>query len=179
MFKTITIIAAVAIVLFIVTVLVLASGKPETFRVQRQASIKAPPEKIFPLINDFHQWGAWSPYEKLDPAMKRTYSGAELGKGAVYAWDGAGKAGAGRMEILEASPASKVAIQLDFIRPFEARNTAEFSLQAQGDSTSVTWAMYGPSPYISKLMGVFFNMDSMIGKDFEAGLTSLKAAAEK
>ncbi|MGH8804491.1 MAG: SRPBCC family protein [Polaromonas sp.] len=172
-------IIAIIIGALLAGLLIFAATTPDTFRVQRQASIKAPPEKIFPLINDFHQWGAWSPYEKLDPAMKRTYSGADLGKGAVYAWDGTGKAGAGRMEILEASPASKVAIQLDFIKPFEARNTAEFTLQAQGDSTSVTWAMYGPSPYIAKLMGVFFNMDSMIGKDFEAGLVNLKTAAEK
>ncbi|MGH6639933.1 MAG: SRPBCC family protein [Polaromonas sp.] len=172
-------IIAIIIGALLAGLLIFAATTPDTFRVQRQASIKAPPEKIFPLINDFHQWGAWSPYEKLDPAMKRTYSGADLGKGAVYAWDGTGKAGAGRMMILEASPASKVAIQLDFIKPFEARNTAEFTLQAQGDSTSVTWAMYGPSPYIAKLMGVFFNMDSMIGKDFEAGLVNLKTAAEK
>lgn len=172
-------IIAIIIGVLLAGLLIFAATKPDTIRVQRQASIKAPPEKIFPFINDFHQWGAWSPYEKLDPAMKRTYSGAAMGKGAVYAWDGTGKAGAGRMEIAESSPSSKVAIQLDFIRPFEARNTAEFTLQAQGDATNVTWAMYGPSPYIAKLMGVFFNMDSMIGKDFEAGLASLKATAEK
>ena len=175
MFKII----AIIIGLLLAGLLIFAATRPDAFRVQRQVSIKAPPEKIFPLINDFHQWGAWSPYEKLDPAMKRTYSGAGLGKGAVYAWDGSGKAGAGRMEIQESSPSSRVAIQLDFTKPFEARNTAEFTLQHQGDATTVTWAMYGPSPYIAKLMGVFFSMDTMIGKDFEAGLANLKSTSEK
>ena len=175
MFKII----AIIIGLLLAGLLIFAATRPDAFRVQRQVSIKAPPEKIFPLINDFHQWGAWSPYEKLDPTMKRTYSGAGLGKGAVYAWDGSGKAGAGRMEIQESSPSSRVAIQLDFTKPFEARNTAEFTLQHQGDATTVTWAMYGPSPYIAKLMGVFFSMDTMIGKDFEAGLANLKSTSEK
>ena len=111
--------------------------------------------------------------------MKRTFGGAPAGKGATYAWEGNGKAGAGRMEITESTPSSKIAIKLDFIKPFEGHNVAEFTLQPQGDATQVTWAMHGPSPYIAKLMGLFFNMEQMIGKDFEAGLANLKTATEK
>lgn len=175
MLKTI----AIAVVALLAAVLAFAATRPDTFRVQRATSIKAPPEKIFALINDFHSWDAWSPYEKLDPAMKRTRSGAANGKGAVYAWESDGKAGAGRMEITESSASSKVAIQLDFAKPFESHNIAEFTLEPQGDATHVTWAMQGPSPYISKVIGLFFNMDQMIGKDFEAGLANLKTLTEK
>lgn len=156
-----------------------AAFKPNTFRVQRSTTIKAPPEKVFPLINDFHTWGTWSPYEKLDPAMKRTYGGEAGGKGAVYAWESNGNAGAGRMEITESSPNSRIKIKLDFSKPFQANNVAEFTLDDKGGSTDVTWAMYGPNPYIAKLMGLFFDMDNLVGKDFEAGLANLKAAAEK
>lgn len=170
---------ALVVVLAIAVLLVFAATRPDTFRVQRTARIDAPAEKIFPLIDDFHRWGAWSPYEKLDPGMKRSFGGAASGKGATYAWQGNGQAGAGRMEIVESAPSSKVAIQLDFIEPFEGHNMAEFTLQPQGGATQVTWAMHGPSPYVARLMGIFFNMDRMIGKDFEAGLANLKAATEK
>jgi hypothetical protein len=111
--------------------------------------------------------------------MKRTYSGAATGKGAVYEWEGNNKAGKGRMEITDTSPPSKVTINLDFVKPFEAHNIVEFTLQAEGDSTNITWAMHGPSPYVAKVMGIFFNMDTMIGKDFETGLANMKAIAEK
>lgn len=168
-----------AILALIAIVLIYAATRPDTFRVERTARIAAPAAKIFPLIDDFHRWEAWSPYEKLDPGMKRTFGGAPAGKGATYAWEGNGKAGAGRMEITESTPSSKIAIKLDFIKPFEGHNVAEFTLQPQGDATQVTWAMHGPSPYIAKLMGLFFNMDQMIGKDFEAGLANLKTATEK
>ena len=151
----------------------------DTFRVQRATTIKAPPEKVYALIEDFNGWRSWSPWEKLDPAMKRTLSGEAKGKGAVYAWDGDKNVGAGRMEILESSPSSKVAIQLDFLRPFASRNSAVFTLEPKGDTTSVTWVMQGPSTYMTKLMSVFASMDSMIGKDFEAGLANMKAVAEK
>ena len=170
---------AIGIVTIIAAVLLYATTRPDSFSVQRTATIKAPPEKIFPLINDFHSWPAWSPWEKLDPGMQRTHSGAPAGKGAAYAWVGNSKVGEGRMEILESTQPSKVSIKLDFIKPFEARNTADFTLQPQGDSTQVTWVMHGPAPYVTKLMTVFVSMDSMVGKDFEAGLANLKAAAEK
>ena len=111
--------------------------------------------------------------------MKRTHSGAASGKGAVYEWEGNSKVGKGRMEIVDTSPPSKVTVKLDFLKPFEGHNVAEFTLEPKGDSTNVTWAMHGPAPYISKLMAVFVSMDSMVGKDFEAGLANMKAAAEK
>ena len=170
---------AIAVVVVIAAILIYAANQPDNFRVQRATTIKAPPEKIFPLIADLHSWGSWSPWEKMDPAMKRTYSGPASGKGAAYAWEGNSKVGEGRMEITEASPPSKVSIKLDFLKPLEGHNTAEFTLEPKGESTNVTWAMYGPSAYIAKVMGVFVSMDSMIGKDFEAGLANLKAAAER
>jgi uncharacterized protein YndB with AHSA1/START domain len=174
MLKTI----AIAVVVLIAAVLVFAATKPDTFRVERSASIKAPPEKIFPLLNDFQRWDAWSPWEKKDPAMKRTYSASTSGKGAEYAWEGNKDVGQGRMEIAESVPPSKLAIKLDFLKPFETHNRVEFTLEPKGDSTNVTWAMQGPAPYISKLMQVFVSMDKLIGKDFETGLANLKAAAE-
>jgi carbon monoxide dehydrogenase subunit G len=175
MFKKI----AIVVVVLLAAVLLFATTKPDTFRVERTASIQAPPEKVFALINDLHNWGSWSPWEKLDPNMTRTYSGAASGKGAAYAWEGNSKVGAGRMEITDTSAPSKVTIQLDFLKPFEGHNIAEFTLAPQGSSTKVTWAMYGPSPYITKVMSVFISMDSMIGKDFESGLANLKTVAEK
>ncbi|HUL64960.1 MAG TPA: SRPBCC family protein [Burkholderiaceae bacterium] len=171
-------IVGIAVLVLIVGVLVFAASKPDSFRVQRTASIKAPPEKVFALINDLKGWNTWSPYEKKDPAMKRTLSGAPTGKGAIYEWSGNKDVGRGRMEITDAAPPSKVLIKLDFIEPFEAHNTAEFDLLPRGDMTDVTWALYGPSPFIAKVMGLFFNMDTMIGRDFETGLANLKAVAE-
>lgn len=177
MFEVLVIIAVI-LAIAIAAVLVLAATKPGTLRVQRSISIKAPAETIFPLINDFQQWKGWSPYENKDPAMKRTYSGAERGKGAAYAWDGDKNVGQGSIEMIESGP-RKIVIKLDFLKPFEAHNMGEFLLEPKGDSTSVTWATYGPSPYVSKVVGTFINIDDMIGRDFEKGLADLKAAAEK
>ena len=178
MFETIAIIAVILAVA-IAIVLVLAMTKPDRFSVQRATSIRAPADSIFPLINDFHRWGTWSPYENKDPAMKRTYSGAESGKGAVYAWEGNNNVGSGRMEILDTRAPSKIVIKLDFFRPFEGHNTAEFTMLPQGDATHLTWLMHGPAPFMSRLMQVFMNIDNMIGKDFEVGLANLKKLAEK
>jgi hypothetical protein len=175
MFKII----ALVVVVLICALLIYAATKPDTFRVQRSISINAPPEKVFPLIDDFHRWGSWSPYETKDPAMKRTYSGTASGKGSVYEWDGDRNVGKGRMEIAESFPPSRVSIKLDFITPFEAHNVAEFTLEGKGDATNVTWAMHGPLPYFAKVVHLFFDMDSMVGKDFEAGLANLKTIAEK
>lgn len=172
-------IIAVVLVVAVAAVLLYAATKPDSFDVRRALNIKAPPDKIFALINDLHGWGAWSPYEKKDPAMKRTFSGAASGKGAIYEWDGNKNVGKGRMEIIDASAPSKVVIKLDFISPFEGHNTAEFTMDAKGDGTDVTWAMHGPAPFISKVMQVFINMDTMIGKDFEAGLANLKTLSEQ
>jgi hypothetical protein len=173
MFKII----AVVIVLLIAAFLAFAATRPNSFSVKRSISIKAPPQKIAAMIDDFHNWGAWSPWEKLDPALKRTYSGAASGKGAVYDWTGNSKVGTGRMEILDSSTA-KTTIKLDFLKPFEAHNIADFTLEPSGDSTNVTWEMRGPSPYMMKVMGILMNMDKTIGKDFETGLGNLKTAAE-
>jgi uncharacterized protein YndB with AHSA1/START domain len=177
----IEIIAIVAVVLAIAIaiVLVLAATKPASFRVQRSITVKAPPEKIFPLIDDFHQWRSWSPYENKDPAMKRSFSGAQSGKGAVYGWEGNKNVGSGRMEILDAPVPSKIVIKLDFFKPFEGHNTAEFTLLPQADVTNITWAMHGPAPFMSKVMQVFMNFDHMIGKDFEIGLANLKRLTEQ
>jgi hypothetical protein len=173
-------IAIIAIVLAvaIVILLVYASTRPDTFRVQRTASINAPADRIFPLINEFDNWTAWSPYEHRDPNLKRTRSGPQSGKGAIYEWDGNKNVGQGRMEVLDSAPPSKVLIKLDFFRPFRATNTAEFTLQPRGGATDVTWAMYGPVPYFAKIMHMFCNVDRMCGRDFEAGLASMKARLE-
>lgn len=177
MFKIIAIIGVV-VAIAIVIVLILAATKPDSFRVQRSLMIKAPPETLFALINDFHRWGTWSPWETKDPAMKRTFSGAPSGTGAVYAWDGNKNVGSGRMEILESAIPSTIVIKLDFFKPFEGHNTAEFTLSPQADTTTVNWVMRGPAPFMSKVMQVFMNFDSMIGKDFEQGLANLKKATE-
>lgn len=163
-----------AIVVIVAGLLAYAATRPDVFRVERSASIQAPPEAIYPLIADLHCWESWSPYEKKDPAMQRSFSGAASGKGAGYAWEGNNKVGAGRMEIIDAVEPVKVVLQLDFLRPMQARNTAEFTLSPVGDATQVTWAMHGPASFVSKLMGVVINMDKMIGTDFEVGLQNLQ-----
>jgi hypothetical protein len=169
---------ALALLLIIAAILIIAAFQPNTFHVERTTTIKAPPEKIVPLLTDFHRWQQWSPYEKLDPAMKRTISGAPSGPGAIYEWSGNSQAGAGRMEILNASNAG-VKIKLDFTKPFASHNIAEFRLEPHGDTTNVTWSMTGPQMYISKVICLFMNMDKMVGKDFETGLANLKAIAER
>jgi len=151
----------ITVVVLFAALLIYAATRPDTFRVERSISIKALPEKIFPLINDFREWEPWSPWEKIDPAVKRSYSGAVNGESAIYEWSGNKNLGQGRMKIIESSPAAKVIIKIDFIKPFEAHNT-----------------MYGPCPYISKLMGIFFSMDKMVGRKYEEGLENLKALSE-
>jgi hypothetical protein len=182
MLKTALISLAALVVVAIAIVLILAAMKPDTFQVQRSIAIDAPPERIQPLIADFRAWGAWSPWEKKDPAMKRSFGGADSGVGARYAWDGDKNVGRGSMEIVEAAP-SKVALKLDFIAPFEAHNDAVFVLQPRGRgataSTNVTWTMTGPTPFLGKIIHVFMDMDRMVGGDFEAGLAAMKAAAER
>jgi hypothetical protein len=169
---------AIIIVALIVALLLYAATRPDTFRVERSLSIKVPAEKIFPLINDFREWEPWSPWEKADPALKRSYSGAASGEGAVYEWSGNKNIGQGRLEIVESLPPSKVKLKIDFIEPFEAHNMIEFTLVPQGDSTRVTQAMYGPSPFTSRLMGIFCSMDKMVGQKYEEGLANLKALSE-
>jgi Polyketide cyclase / dehydrase and lipid transport len=171
--------ALLIIVVLVVVVLAYAATKPNTLHVERSALINATPDRIFPLIIDFRRWGTWSPYERLDPTMKRTYGGSASGTGAVYEWSGNSNVGAGRMEITNAVPSSSVTIKLDFTSPLEGHDIAEFTLKPEGTATNVTWAMDGPTPYVGKIMGVFVNMDSMIGDAFATGLHNLKAQAEK
>lgn len=149
----------------------------DTFVVKRSAVISAPAERVYNLLSDFRNWSSWSPWEKLDSAMKKATSGAASGKGAVYQWEGNKKAGKGRMEITEATAPSRVVIKLDFEKPFRATNRTEFTLVPRGDATNVTWTMEGHRPFLMRILGVFFNMDKMIGKDFEEGLANLQSIA--
>jgi hypothetical protein len=173
------IVALIIIALLISSVLLYAATKPNTFRTQRSALIKTTPTKLFALINDLPQWQAWSPWEKLDPNMKRMPSGPTKGVGAAYAWEGNKKVGSGRMEIMESESPSKVVLKLDFFKPFKAHNTAEFTLEKKGTATEITWAMYGPQRYMMKVMGMLMDCDHMVGKQFEEGLANLKGIAEK
>jgi hypothetical protein len=179
MLKTILAIIVVVLLVAVVGTVALALAKPDSFRVQRAIVIKAAPDRIFALINDFKAWPQWSPYEAKDPKMQRTLSGADSGPGSVYEWSGDKNVGQGRMEIMESTAPTKIVIKLDFLKPFEGHNTATFTLVSQGEATEVTWAMYGPSTFITKVMSVFFNLDKMIGTDFEAGLANLKRLTEQ
>ncbi len=172
-------IVLIVIALAIGIILALAFTKPATFSVRRSITIQAPPQKILPLVHDFRNWVQWSPWEKLDPAMQKTYGGPTSGVGHTYAWEGNKKVGSGRMEITEVVPASKVVLKLDFLAPFEAHNMTEIAFVPRGDQTDVTWNMYGPNTFMTKVMQVFMSMDRMVGKDFESGLAAMKVAAEK
>lgn len=167
-----------ALIVMVAALLLFAATRPGSFTVERRIAVQAPPAKIQPLIADFHRWADWSPWEKLDPAMQRTFGGPPSGVGATYGWKGNGDVGSGRMEVKEAAP-DKVRIQLDFMEPIEGHNMTDFVLTPRLGGTEVRWVMTGPAPFLTKLMTVFVSMDSMIGKDFEKGLAQLKAAAEK
>lgn len=170
--------AILALVAAVVAVLGFAATRPDHFRIERSILVQAPAERIHPHITDFRRWRAWSPWEDRDPDLERSYSGSPAGKGAAYAWRGNGKVGEGRMEIVEDETPRRIAIRLEFIKPFAARNLAEFVLSPEGGGTRVTWAMSGPQPFIGKLMSLVFSMDRMVGGDFETGLNRLKTAAE-
>jgi carbon monoxide dehydrogenase subunit G len=174
MFTTLALIVAVALA----GALVFAALKPDTFRIERSIRIDVAPEVIFSNINDFKKWEEWSPWDKIDPALERRYSGAAKGVGAAYSWTGTKKVGSGRMEIIGTTPFTGVQIKLDFTAPFVAHNIIDFTLTKDGDATHVSWAMSGPAPFISKLMGLFFNMDKVVGGDFEKGLAALKNVSE-
>lgn len=163
----------------IVVVLILAARKPDTFQVTRSIAIDAAPERIYPLIADFRAWNAWSPWEKKDPAMRRTFGGPETGIGATYAWAGDKNVGEGSMRITEAQAPGKLGLKLDFLKPFEAHNDVVFALTPQNQGTKVTWIMTGPTPFAAKIMHVFMDMDRMVGADFENGLKAMKATAER
>lgn len=174
MLKTIVVVFVVAVI----AILIFAATKPATYHVERSTTIAASPEKITPLLNDFHNWNQWSPWAKLDPNMHVSYKGAPEGQGAIYEWEGNSKVGKGRMEILAAEP-TLTSIKLDFLSPFASHNQTNFVLRPDGTSTRVTWTMDGPNSFATKLMSLFTSMDKMIGKDFDTGLSQLKSAAEK
>lgn len=171
-------IASLVLALPAAAILIYASTKPDTFHVERSITIKAAPEKIFPLINDFRLWDAWTPYNK-DSGMKKAYSGNVSGKGAHYAWEGNKEVGKGEITIRDTTPPNKPVFDLHMIKPFEGRNVATFSLGAAGDSTKVTWMLDDTHTLVHKTMTLFVNLDQMIGKDFETGLVRLKSVAEK
>jgi len=148
----------------------------DTYTVERSATMTAPPQAVYDQLVDFRRWVHWSPWEELDPALQRTYSGAESGVGAVYEWSGNKKAGQGRMEITEAVPASKIVIALDFIKPFKASNITTFSLTPEDSGTRVVWSMTGSRPLLMRVLGFLFNPEKMVGPDFEKGLAKLQEA---
>jgi carbon monoxide dehydrogenase subunit G len=169
------------LILLLVVVLgvaLLATRQPDSYTVERRISVNAPPEAVFAQINDFHKWEAWSPWAKLDPAMKTTYSGAPAGPGAVYEWTGNSDVGSGRMEIKQSMAPSEVTIALHFMEPIDSESITSFQMTPNAGGTDVIWTMRGSMEFISKVMGVFSSMDAMIGPDFEKGLAQLKSAAE-
>jgi len=170
---------AIVVVLAVAVLLIVASSRPDVFRVQRTASIRAPAQAIHPLIGDLQRFNTWNPYNRKDPNMKGSYRGPQSGPGAHFDFEGNKDVGRGSIEIIDSQPPQKVTMKLDMIEPFEGHNIVEFTLAPRGDTTDVTWAMHGPAPFMAKLMGIFFDMDRMIGRDFEAGLANLKTAAER
>jgi hypothetical protein len=176
--KRILLVALVVVVVAIAVILTLAAMKPDEFRVARSITIQAPPERIAEEIVDFRRWQAWSPFEGRDPAMRRSFGGTPSGVGATYAWEGNNEVGKGEMEITEVTP-NKITIRLDFETPMEAHNTAQFLLVPSATGTEVTWEMFGPTPFIGKILHVFMDMDRMVGDDFAAGLAKLKSISER
>lgn len=158
-------------------ILILAAMRPGHFRVQRTATIHATPERIHPLISDLRQFNAWNPYEKKDPNIVGAYSGPASGAGASYAFTGNKEVGKGAISITSAAP-DVVRMRLTMLEPFECDNRVEFRLEPSGQATTVTWALEGPLPYVARIVHLFFDMDAMVGKDFESGLAGLKKLAE-
>ena len=178
MLKKIILGIVVMLVVLIAVCLVLVMMQPAHYQVERSTTINAPAAAVFPLVNDFHKWDSWSPWAKLDPAMKTTYEGAPAGTGASYSWVGNSQVGEGKMTITESHPSDLVKIKLEFIKPFAATNATEFTFTPSGNATSVKWTMSGYNNFIGKAFSLFMNMDKMIGADFEKGLAQMKAVAE-
>lgn len=172
-------IAAAIVLVAVAAVFGYAAMQPDTFRIARSTTIKAPPEKIYPLMSDFRRGMEWSPYEKKDPDMKRRFSGAPNGKGSIYEFEGNGEVGAGRLEITDVTPPNKVVLRLDMIKPFEGSNVIEYAIAPKGSATEVTWSMHGHQPLLARAICLFLDMDKMVGADFERGLASLKSIAER
>ena len=169
-----------AIAVIVVGFLIVVAMQPTDFKVERSATMRAPAPAAFAQVNEFQNWQAWSPWEKVDPALKRQYEGPKAGTGAVYAWQGNKDVGEGRMTIMESRPGELVRIKLEFFKPFAATNTAEFSFKPAGaDTTAVTWSMAGQNNFLSKAMCLFIDMDRMVGGMFDQGLTQMKAIVER
>jgi uncharacterized protein YndB with AHSA1/START domain len=171
-------IIALLLLLAVAAVLFIAARKPTTFRIERSVTIAAPAERIFPLINDVRTMNGWSPFTKTDPSIRITYDGPASGKGAAHNWDSTGRAGKGRLEIIDATPPSVVDLRLLMSKPMSCDNRVRFTLAPAGSATTVTWAMTGPWPYLHRIMGTVFNTDKMVGGEFEKGLRDLKRMAE-
>jgi uncharacterized protein YndB with AHSA1/START domain len=170
---------AIMLCVLVVALLVYATTKPDRFCVSRATTIKAPPERIFPLIANLKSMNTWNPFVEPDPAIKISYSGPESGQGAAHTWAGNGKVGEGRIEITEAQPPSRVAMRLQMIKPMKADNAVEFTLAGHGSGTDVTWAMSGRQSLMTKLMTLFIDCERMVGSQFEKGLANLKVLAER
>jgi uncharacterized protein YndB with AHSA1/START domain len=170
---------SIIVAALVAAVLIFAATRPNAFRVQRSMTIKAPPERIFALINDFHSWNRWAPQDKEDPTMSRTYSGPANGQGAVSEWNSSGSAGSGQMVIIESVAPKRISIKVDWVKPLETHNVNEFTLEPAEASTRVTWSMRGTNLFIMKIMSIFVNMDRVVGKHFESGLYNLKTLAEQ
>jgi hypothetical protein len=169
----------VGVGVFVVLLILLALRQPDEFTIQRSILINAIPDRIFPHVNNFHRWQAWSPWDKIDPQLKRTYSGPEFGVGAHYAWSGNGKVGAGSTEIIESLPSLLIRIELIMLKPFACNNLVQFSFEPTPQGTTVTWRMSGTNKLFNKIFGLFFNLDKMVGRDFEKGLAQLKEIVER
>ena len=167
-----------AIALVVILFLILVALQPADFRVVRSGTISAPPADVFPQVNDFHKWEAWSPWAKIDPTMKQTYEGQPAGTGAIYSWNGNSQVGEGRMTITESRPTDLVRIKLEFIKPFAAVNDVEFTFKPEGNQTHVTWSMAGRKNFMLKAFGLFMSMDKMVGGMYEQGLRQMKAVVE-
>jgi Polyketide cyclase / dehydrase and lipid transport len=178
MLKKILLGIVVMLVVLIAVCLVLVMMQPAHYQVERSATINAPAPAVFTLVNDFHKWDSWSPWAKLDPAMKTTYEGAAAGTGATYSWTGNSQVGEGKMTIIESRPSDLIKIKLEFIKPFAATNATDFTFTPSGNSTNVKWTMSGDNNFIGKAFSLFMNMDKMIGADFEKGLAQMKMVAE-
>lgn len=172
-----TILSIAAVVLVVLVGLV--ALQPTQFKIWRRDTMAAPAADVFAQVNDFHNWRAWSPWEKMDPNLERTYEGPPAGVGAKYSWVGNKKVGEGRMTIVESRPSDRIRIALEFLKPFKADNTAEFSFQSEGAHTAVTWSMSGNRNFMFKAMGLVMNMDKLVGADFERGLANLKSIVER
>jgi polyketide cyclase/dehydrase/lipid transport protein len=167
----------IGLVVVVVLFVIIVASRPAEFRVERSGIVAAPPEAVFPHVNDFHNWDAWSPWAKIDPACRNTFDGPAAGVGAKFAWDGNNKVGSGRMTILESRPSERIRINLEFLKPFKATNIAEFTFRPEGGSTKVNWLMTGRNNFLSKAFGLFVNCDKMVGGQFEQGLANLNSVA--